>query len=214
MIVLVDYNPERIILENRCNSINPDRVTSSIIKIENRVCGLSENQQEVQLNQSQTLSFIEGTQMPFNLLIKDDDYTELIFSVYTSLIYPIESFGVDYIEGSNVLNNFVDTDYLSVNGIEYNINKTNSTQNKVYVNRPFTTTVSNVLIVSNYKEYLFPIKSILKQIESKIANISNICDCDTINKTTDYVLKFMSLSSALKCCDRGKSLELYKFLKW
>lgn len=211
MITLIDNNANRIILENRCNSITTNRVAKSVFKIVKSSCG-GESNQQVTLDTQESISFVDGKQTTFDLKISSDNYTELEYTLLLTPNYTIESHGTDYIEGSNILNDYLDSDSVYVNDIEYTINKVNSTQNKIYVNRPFNGAVVNILVPIKTIEYLFPVKPLLVKLESIISGINNTYNCDVIDKGIDYTLKFMGLSSALKCCDKKKALEIYRFL--
>lgn len=215
MLQLVDYNNNRtVLIYADCNStLNKGRVLSAKIKASIDACGTTSNSTVITLNQEQTLSLINGgNAIPYNFTIFDKEIGKYDFVVYLSPLYTLEGYGDDFIEGSGILNDFVESTHVLINNVEYEINRNLSTENKVYVNAPIQGSVTSYQVVIVSKEFLFPSKFLLEKSIKMIASISTSC-CEAVDRPTEYVIKYTALHTAIKCCDKASAIDLFNLLK-
>lgn len=217
MLQLVDYDKNRIIVVYKdCNStLNKGRVLSAKLQFSaDDSCTIS-NSTVIAFNQEQILSLINGgNPLSYGLRIndKDKDLVKLDFTVYLSSIYNIEGYGDDYVEGSNILNDFSDSTHIIINNVEYEINKNISTINKLYLNSPIQGSVSSYIVPIVYKETLFPTRFLLEKLENMVAGLTNAC-CEALKNSMEFTIKYTSLNKAISCCDKGGAIKLFNLLK-
>jgi hypothetical protein len=216
MLHLVDYNSNRtVLIYADCNStLNKGRVLSSRLKSSvDNTCSSPSNSTTLTLNQEQTLNLVNGgNAIPYNFVIQDRDIAKFDFIVYLSPLYTLEGYGDDFIEGSGILNDFIESTHVLINSVEYEINRNLSTENKVYVKAPIQGSVTSYQVPVVYKEFLFPHKFLLEKSINMIASISTSC-CEAIDKPTEYVIKYTALQTAIKCCDKASAIDLFNLLK-
>lgn len=215
MLHLVDYDKNRtVLIYADCNStLNKGRVLSAKLKASIDACGSTSNSTIIALNQEQILHLINGGQpVSYSLVIDTKEIGKFDFILYLSPLYTLEGYGDDYIEGSGILNDFLESTHVLINSVEYEINKLISTDNKVYVNAPIQGAVTTYQVPVVNKEYLFPTKYFLEQAEKLIASISTSC-CENVDKPTEYIMKYTALQKAIKCCDKASAIDLFNLLR-
>jgi hypothetical protein len=216
MLKLLDYNKKRIVVSYKdCNSINLDRVQSIVLSRVDDINCLDISTTIITFNTEDSLLFLKGD----NIVVDYEnvnffDFTAIQVKIYLTGNYVIETsaIGNNVIAGTSLLNDFTSSTTIKIEDTIYTIDKDYSTLNELTLTTPLVSTNSAYQVIIAEVNYLFPLKALIEKSRKVISDL-DCSNCSDIDKETRYVIRFMSLQTAVKCNDKQKALTLFNELK-
>lgn len=215
MLKLIDYNTEKIsLLYTDCDpTLNKSRVHSIILETNDDECS---NPIEVfNLDRDLSLFLLSGrvhTLEYYNLKLKQINKFTLKINITGTYNIESSSIGSNIVLGNQILADFKLTNKITIGSKTYTIDKTKSSQSRLFLTEPLISTSSTYRIAIEEKVSLFPLNELRIIGIDHIVNINKTCCSDNLDKGIDFVSKFMALEQAIKCNNIERAETLYKYL--
>lgn len=137
------------------------------------------------------------------------DYYIIKFSHYSGSI----SANSNLLNGTDILNDFQDTNYVYLGDSFYEIDKRKSTQNQLFLKKPVSTSFTTYNPAYLSKEFFGVFEQLKKEIRNKISKVTPCNNCDNkVSELCNDVIMLMSASNAVVCNDLEGAKTIFKHL--